>query len=139
MINLLAWLLLLSSAQEGEPRFAAYDVFVDADAKTLAAYQIEVVCNASKNKIAGVEGGEPPQFSGAPYYDPAALQGGRIILAAFTTEDSPPTGRVRVARIHMQEAADSKGEYTAKLMTAAAAGGKRIDAKVELVRAGVKK
>ena len=63
-------------------------------------------------------------------------QGGRIILASFTTESRPPAGRVLVARVHLQETGHS--DYAVKVMAAAAPGGERIEPKIDLVRAGGK-
>src|SRR5205085_6970602 len=89
-------------------------------------------CDPSQAKIVGVEGvGEKP-----PYYDPAALQGGRIILANFSTEPALPSGRVLVARVHFQET--GAPVYTPTLMAAAAPGGERLEPTIELVRAGGK-
>ena len=122
-------LAAVALAPKQETRFVAVDVYADTGGRPLVAWQIELECNA---KIVGVEGsGEKP-----PYYDPAALQGGRIILASFTTEPRPPAGRVLVARIHLQET--GKTDYAVKVMAAAAPGGERIEPKIDLVRQGGK-
>ena len=98
----------------------------------LAAWQIELNCDPTQAKIVGVEGaGEKP-----PYYDPAALQGGRIILADFSTEPSLPSGRVLVARVHFQETGSPT--YVPTLMAAAVPGGERFEPRIEVVRAGGK-
>lgn len=133
-ITLVLSLIALIPAQQPQPqlRFVAVDVYADAGAKGLAAWQIELDCDPSRAKIVGVEGvGEKP-----PYYDPAALQGGRIILAAFTTEIQAPAGRVLIARVHLQETADT--DYRVKVMAAAATGGERIEPTIDLVRRGGK-
>lgn len=118
--------------QEPKVRFVAVDLFAETDGRPLAAWQVELSCVGSEAKIVGVEGsGEQP-----PYYDPAALQGGRIILASFTTEPNPPAGRVRVARVHLMEAGATG--YSARVMAAAAPGGERFEPKIELVRMGGK-
>jgi hypothetical protein len=114
-----------------ETRFVAVDVYADSQGKGLAAWQIELECREGQAKIVGVEGGDQP-----PYYDPAALQGGRIILASFTTEPRPPAGRVLVARVHLQET--GKTDYAVTVMAAAAPGGERIEPKIDLVRTGGK-
>lgn len=120
---------LVALIPEQETRFVAVDLYADTAGKPLVAWQIELRCDA---KIVGVEGGgEKP-----PYYDPAALQGGRIILASFTTEPHPPAGRVLVARVHLQET--GKTEYAAKLMAAASPGGARIEPRIDVVRVGGK-
>lgn len=132
MTRALVVLAVLAARQEA--RFAAYDVVVDAGEKPLAAYQLEI---RGGGQVVGVEGGEPRPYASAPYYDPAALQGGRIVLAAFTPDDGAPTGKVRVARLHVREAGPA--DYAAKLIVAAAPGGDRIPARLELVRLGGKK
>ncbi len=134
---ILLFLILFGAAQEQAIRFTTYDVTIDTGDAPLAAYQFELVCG-KQSRIVGVEGGEGPHFSKAPHYDPAALQGGRIVIAAFTTDEAPPKGRVRVARLHFQETGSSEG-YTPRLVTAAAPGGKRIKATIELRLAGGKK
>jgi hypothetical protein len=129
---LLAALLLgIAAAPAQDPQFFALDVYVETGARPLAAYQFEVTTGA---RIVGVEGGEPACFRAAPYYDPAALQGGRIIVAAFTLDADPPAGRVRVARLHMMESGEAK--FETKLVVAAAPGGERFDARIDVVKSG---
>jgi hypothetical protein len=135
MKGLVIVLLVLSGAEGGlvallpeqESRFVAVEIYAQIDAP-IAAWQIELDCDA---KIVAVEGVKDP-----PYYDPAALQGGRIILAQFTTEPNPPAGRVLLARVHLMES--GKTDYTAKLMAAASPGGERISPKIDLVLVGGK-
>ena len=119
---------LIALCPEQESRFVVVEVYAETGAVPLAAWQVEIVSNA---KIVGVEGVQEP-----PYYDPAALQGGRIILAQFTTEPAPPAGRVLVARVHMMES--GKTDYAARLMAAASPGGERIAPRIDLVRMGGK-
>jgi hypothetical protein len=118
----------LASFGQDTPRYRAIDVWVDAGDAALAAYQIEIVAEG-EGTVTGVEGGEPAPFRAPPYYDPAALAGGRIILAAFTTADGAPTGRIRVARIHVMETGPVT--YRAALLAAAAPGGRRISPRIE--------
>ena len=136
MIRTLLALCLLSSAsapaQQPATRFTTVEVYVNASTRPLAAWQIELNCDPLQAKIVGVEGAGPKP----PYYDPAALEGGRIILADFSTEPLLPTGRVLVARVHFQETGSVI--YTPRLMAAAAAGGERFDPTIELVQAGGK-
>ena len=116
-------------------RFGAVDVMVDTGTKKLGAYQVEVV---TKNaKVVGVEGGESIAFNPAPYYDPAALQGGKIVVAAFSTDDALPNGLTRVARLHfmLEGAAGGVGgmpDMASKLVVATDADGKNVDAKLSL-------
>jgi hypothetical protein len=127
--------------QRGEPeaagpaaRFVPVDVLVDTGTRKLGAYQIEV--EARNAKVVGVEGGESPAFKDAPYFDPAALQGGTIIVAAFSTEESLPNGLTRVARLHfIIEGPGAQGgmpEMASKLVVATDADGKNVDAKLAL-------
>lgn len=118
---MMALLLLLQE-------FTAVDVYVDSP-RPLAAWQLEIRTGAT---IVGVEGGELKPWTEPPFYDPKALQGGRIVLAAFTTEAAPPGGRIRVARLHLLER--ERAEIAARDVVAAAPGGARASAKVELVR-----
>ena len=139
MIRASALILALAVLPKADQavRFTTYDVFVDAGAKRLGAYQIEIICNSAQSTIVGVESGVAPFDESAPYYDPAALRKGRIILAAFTTQKVPPAGRIRVARVHFQET--GLGEYSSKLILAASPEADRIRATATLVRAGEEK
>jgi hypothetical protein len=116
------------------PRFTYVDLVLHSPVP-LAAWQVELADAAGRAKIVGVEGGEPAVYAAAPFYDPAALQQGRIIVAAYTTEPGAPSGRVRVARIHFETNGDP--DLAARLVAAAGPGGDKIaDARVELVRPG---
>ncbi len=114
--------------------FVPVDVWVDSGNKRLGAYQVEVV--AKEGMIVGLEGGESKAFGEAPYYDPAALQGNRIIVAAFSTDENLPTGLTRVARLHMMVNGEVKaGEMpamTEKLVVATDGEGKTVDVKLTL-------
>jgi hypothetical protein len=113
-------------------RFVAVDVYVEAGDKKLAAWQVEIDTD-DRAAIVGVEGGEPAAYREPPTYDAAALQGGKIVLAAFTKGDAP-SGRVRVARLHLMESV--KVDLNGKVIAAAAPVGARLDAKVTLERMG---
>jgi hypothetical protein len=119
-------------------RFEAVDLFVDSGQLPLSAYQIEVKAatqngkpGSTKVKLVGVEGGEHAAFKNAPYYDPAALHEDqlkdRIILAAFNTGPDLPTGKTRVARIHIQVEGPEPA-FTVIVKAAATADGTRIQA-----------
>ena len=123
-----ALILLACLVSPQEARFTAVDVWIESP-KPLAAWQLEI---RTSGTIVGVEGGEPKAYAEPPYYDPAALQGGRIVLAAFTTDAAPPTGRIRVARLHLRE--QGAADMSSKLIAAAAPGGARLDVKLELLR-----
>jgi hypothetical protein len=117
-------------AAETAVRFETVDVFVDTTDKALAAYQLEFYATSGNAKIAGIEGGAHPAFAIPPYYDPKAMQQNRVILAAFTTEDATalPTGRSRVATIHLQTMGTERPEFQIRLQAAANAVGETITA-----------
>jgi hypothetical protein len=126
-------------AQEGAPqaervRFEAVDVYVDSGRAPLAAWQFELAAESGNAIIVGVEGGEHPAFAEPPYYDPAALSHGRIIIASFSTGDDLPAGRTRVARLHMQVTGDTPPDYAVRLQVAASRDGERIDATASMTQ-----
>jgi hypothetical protein len=143
---------------EPKIRFAPVHVYLDPGGTPLAAYQFELVCsvpvrayssaddegNASRRpperqiKIVGVEGGAHPAFKDAPYYDSAALMNDRIIIAAFNTGADLPTGRTRIATIHLQILSDAEPKYELKLTTAADASGENLPAEITLEKGGQK-
>jgi len=111
-------------------RFRAVDVYLDTQDRPLAAYQFEFAAETGNMTIVGIEGGEHPAFSKErpPYYDPAALMNNRVIIAAFNTGRDLPTGRTRVARIHVQITGEQEPEYVARLQVAASTDGESIEA-----------
>ena len=113
-------------------RFTWVDVYVDSADAPLAAYQVEILSTRGDVKIVGIEGGLHPAFKEPPYYDPAALAQDRVILAAFSTGKDLPTGKTRVARVHVQVTGDVTPEYAAKFVAAATRQGERIEAGVSL-------
>jgi len=114
-------------------RFEAMDVYVDSGKHKLVAYQVEMRFDKNRVEIVGVEGGEVEAFREAPHYDARGLAGGKIILAAFTTDhENAPIGRTRVARSHLRIEGEGRPELAMRLITAAEPGGRRIKANVEL-------
>ncbi len=118
-----------AEAEKQPVRFEAVDVYVDSGKLPLAAYQFELSDERGSIKIVGVEGGEHPAFKEPPYYDPAALMKGRIIIAAFNTGKELPAGNTRVARVHVRVAGEEAPEYIIKLQVAATLETKKISAK----------
>jgi len=96
----------------------------------LAAYQFELKAAAGQVKIVGVEGGQHAAFKEAPYYDPAALANDRIIIAAFNTSSELPTGRTRIATIHLQIIGEAEPDYELKLVVSADADAREIPAEI---------
>ena len=109
-------------------RFMAVDIFVDSKDTPLAAYQLEFKATAGDVKIVGIEGGDPAAFAEAPFYDPQAMQHERVIIAAFSTADKLPTGKTRVATIHVQVTGKADPRFELKLQTAADARGNVLQA-----------
>ena len=119
--------------------FSFVDVFIDSGTTPLAAYQVELVGhiagddgqNPAAVTIVGVEGGAAAPFRDAPYYDPSAMQGERVIIGALSTlpADQLPRGKVRVARVHMMTTGTTVGPLcTLTLTTAAGPDAGRINA-----------
>lgn len=139
LLVLIGYLALDAKAAEAEAReasqpdsFRVVDIFVDSGDRPLAAYQLEFTATQGAIRIAGIEGGEPAAFREPPHYDPRAIQGERVILAAFSTERSErlPQGRTRVASIHLQVLGELTPEYRVELKTAATEDTQRIAVKV---------
>jgi hypothetical protein len=106
-------------------QFLAYDILIDSGAEPLAAYQIELKDTKSHARIVGIEGGEAGPYNEAPHYDPKAIQAERVIIGAFTTANAP-TGKVRVARLHIM--AEGGTPDFATTITTAAPGGRAFTA-----------
>jgi len=119
---------------ESKVRFAPVHVYLDSGNAPLAAYQFELKAAAGTIKIVGVEGGEHPAFQEAPYYDPAALAQDRIIIAAFNTGRNLPTGRTRIATIHLQITGAAKPQYELEVTVAADPDGQETPAELTLQR-----
>ena len=117
-------------------RFEAIDIFVDSGTTPLAAYQFELASETPGVEIVGIEGGEHAAFAEPPFYDPKAMNNNRVILAAFNTGKDLPSGRSRVARIHVQLEGPGLKEYRTKLSVSATTDGEEIPATVLIARAG---
>ena len=124
------------SVLPGTVRFDAVDVFVDSGDQRLAAWQLKVECTANDVQIVGIEGGEHPAFAEPPYYDKRAMNNNRVICAAFSTGDDLPSGRSRVARIHVQIRGSGSRTWLSELTTSATTDGTRIPAEVSISKAG---
>lgn len=134
VILLVGWFALLCAAapRQTEPqpvRFMAVDVLVDSGDEPLAAYQLDLRV-VGRARIVGIEGGASAAFAEPPYYDPAAIQQDRVIIAAFSTVDPAllPTGRTRIATIHLQVDGDEDPTFDAAVTATATADGSPIHA-----------
>lgn len=113
-------------------RFAVYDVYIDPQGEPLAAYQISLSAPESEVKLVSIEGGEHKAFAEPPYYDPAAIQKSRVILAAFSTspESGLPRGMVRVASLHVQITGDGNPAFKVEMKKAGNAETQMIPVRV---------
>lgn len=119
---------------DARPRFAAVDVYLDSD-QPVAAWQFEF--SSRGGKIVGVENGESEAFGGTPYYDREAVQLGtadRIVVADFSLAETSrlPSGRIRVATLHLVLDGAGDPEFEAGLVTAVTHDGATIDASIGL-------
>ena len=124
-----------NDVEQNAVRFEAIDVFVDSGDLPLAAYQFELVSKAADVEIVGIEGGAHAAFAEPPYYDPKAMNNNRVILAAFNTGNDLPSGRSRVARIHVQVQGPGQQEYQTKLTVSATSDGESVPAKLSIAKA----
>jgi hypothetical protein len=121
-------------SERSAARFVPVEIWIDSHDQPLAAYQLEFKPTAGDVKIVGIEGGEAAPYAEPPYYDPHAMMSERVIIAAFSTGAAAtlPTGRFRIATIHVRVAGSVEPTYAATLSIAATAGGKTIPADVTL-------
>ena len=126
-------------------RFAAVHIVVDAGQSLLGAYQVDLRAIEGDVKVVGVEGAAPDEqgvpaaaFARAPYYDPAAMMAERVVIGDFSLNEALPSGRVRVATVHVRIAGSVPPRFEASVMAAADGNGKTIKATVttELVQGG---
>lgn len=121
-------------------RFAAIDVYLHTS-EPVAAWQFELSDRQGTMKIVGVENGESAAYLRAPYYDREAVRLGeadRIVIADYSLAEieNLPTGRTRIATVHLLLGADDAG-LEADLITATTHDGQVIDASISLdVRTG---
>ena len=136
LANLLLIVVLFShgALADDDIRFQAVDVFVTS-AESFAAWQFELSDRQGQMQVVGVEQGESRAFDRAPYYDRDAVNAGladRIIVADFSLAEtaSLPSGRVRVATIHLMLRGDT--DLAIQLITATDSDGRVIDATIDL-------
>jgi hypothetical protein len=112
--------------------FTTVQIFVDSGDSPLAAYQLIFKDMCRSVRIVGIEGGEHAAFKTPPYYDAKAMQQDRVILAAFNTGDALPTGKTRVAVVHLQKKIGAEPDYRFELQAAASVNGKEIPVKIQV-------
>jgi hypothetical protein len=122
------------AAQPPGHRFVAVDVYLTSP-EPVAAWQFEL--RSDNATIVGVENGESRAFRDTPYYDREAVERGdaeRIIVADYSLEEprSLPSGRVRIATLHLLLADRGEPEFDLELVTAVTHDGEPIDAAIGL-------
>ena len=118
------------AGEEGRTRFCAVDIFIDSKNAPLAAYQLEFSATNGVAKIVGIEGGDSAAFHEPPFYDTKAIQHERVIIAAFNTSsaDKLPSGKTRIATIHLQIGGNYSPQFQLTLQVAANPDGNKISA-----------
>lgn len=113
-------------------RFMPVEVHIDPNGEPLAAYQFELQAEPSGVRIVGLEGGAHPALADPPYYDPEAMRGDRVIVAAFSTNAPAdlPTQKTRVATIHVAVPVDAQPRFTIELQAAADGAGETVEATI---------
>ena len=121
-------------AQVRSAEFAVFDVFVDSGAEHLAAYQLKISDEKAAVKILSVEGGEHASFAQPPKFDGKAIQRDVIKIAAFSLDarEKLPSGRVRVASLHVEIGPGLTPDWKAVVEAAGGAGGTKISAAVSI-------
>ena len=136
MRKLLALLLfsLLTFAQAPTSEFAVFDIYLDTGAEPLAAYQLKISDERAAVKILSVEGGEHPSFAEPPKFDPKAIQRDVIKIAAFSLNGrgQHPSGRTRIASLHVEIGPGLTPEWIATVQAAAGPGGAKISTQVTI-------
>ena len=118
----------------GAPRFVPVEIHLDSP-QPVAAWQFELGDRNGAMKVVGIERGGIPAFPDTPYYDREAVAEGdadRIIVADYTLADESrlPTGRMRLATLHLMLEADA--DFELRLVTATTFDGQAIDASIAL-------
>lgn len=130
-------LSLASSVHASESTsFKTIDVYLDSE-EPFAAWQFTLADRNSLMRVVGVENGESPVFSATPYYDRDAVASGtadRIIVADFSLaqREQLPSGRVRIATVHVMLAGDGEPDFDLQLVTATTEDGHIVDAVISL-------
>jgi hypothetical protein len=128
--------VLSTTAQPEAGTFTTVDVFVDSDTP-VAAWQVELTERRGAMQIVGIERGDDATFRDPPFYDRVATMRGateRIVLASYSLSDAAqlPSGKVRIARVHVRATGAAQPDYEARLIAAGTADGRSIDAQLSL-------
>ena len=125
------------AAQDPEyARFAAVEIYLHSS-EPVAAWQFSLNEKNGLMKVVGVENGESAAFARTPYYDREAIRLGsadKVIVADFSLADENrlPSGRTRIATIHLMLTGTGEPAYNLYLITATAYDGRVVDASISL-------
>ena len=130
-----AALSALPQSVETDLRFATLDIYLQST-EPLAAWQFELREASGRMRVVGVENGEAAAFPEAPYYDLAAVSAGaadRIVVADYSLRPASelPTGRNRLATVHLQTEGATDPVYVLSLMATGGADGEPIQAFID--------
>ena len=130
-----AALSALPQIVETDTRFETLDIYIETT-EPLAAWQFELREVSGRMRVVGVENGETVAFPEAPYFDLAAVSEGtadRIIVADYSMRQAVelPTGRNRLATIHIRIEGTAEPDYVLNLMAAGGANGEPIQAEID--------
>jgi hypothetical protein len=118
-------------------RFEAVDIYLDSN-EPVAAWQFELSDRNGRMKVVGVENGESTAYQRAPYYDREAVrldEADRIVVADYSLAgvDELPSGRTRIATIHLMLDSTDDKDIELTLITATTRNGRIIDASLSFV------
>lgn len=124
-----------ADSEQHAARFGVVDVYIDSGRQAMAAYQFELKATAGNVQFVGIENGDAAGFQDPPYYDPAALAADsrRIIVGAFNLGEKLPSGKTRIARLHVRVGGGEKPVWDAKLVTAGGRDGSAIQGNIQVV------
>lgn len=113
-------------------RFQTIDIYVEST-EPLAAWQFELTETTGAMTVVGVENGDSEAYRRAPIYDLDAVDTGRadrIIVADYSLSDrrALPTGRTRIATVHVRLSGNAAPDFALNLMAAGNAAGEPIRA-----------
>lgn len=113
-------------------RFATIDVYLDS-AEPLAAWQFELTEATGAMAVVGIENGDSEAFPNAPRYDRTVInrnRADRLVVADFSLADRTllPSGRTRVATVHVQLSGTRQPDFELQLIAAGNAAGEPIPA-----------